>query len=515
MAFFVQRAIDAVKLLLLITIGFTAKLTYDLTTTSSDSEAENKYTHEQKIDEKISHEQSSPRDNFEIAAQSNIPDHKKSKTRDQSYFDKRHLFVESFTTTPSSPIHNAFSDVRFVATSFSPIKISVLKSIRTKSHEHAVRVSGNNTSNSTTNDDLNYLNDTVLFAFDNYELDQAALLILQGQIEHLQKNKHLLVTVEGHADELGTREYNLGLGERRANRIKDHFLAAGIDAVRIKTISYGKERPLIEGANDYARSRNRRAVTVFLMPKTVRAVTLPTDNATTTRAKDPIGKQKTPAPSIIASQPVKSPQSPFRNGRLYVGAFKQLQAGGKLGWDDIGSTTLVTRLSDFVPDKFESDGISLGYRIGNFAIGVAYANYRPFKLKGSPATLGGSDYSFFEVPVKGHSYFVDASMYVPIRKNSIDFSLTAGLGTAKLITGYAGVNGTDSVDKFYTNSAVKFIRYGGGLDFYLSPNLILSAGLIQSKFDDFGITIDPAGTANVIAKNMKINEVNIGLKKYF
>ena len=515
MVFFLERAIGAVKLLLLITISVTAKLTYDLTTMSYDSEAENKYTHEQKINAKISHEQSSPRDNFEIAEQSNLPDHKKSKAIDQSYFDKRHLFVESFTTTPSSLIHNAFSDVRFVATSFSPIKISVLKSIRTKSHEHAVRVSGNNTSNGTTNDDLNYLNDTVLFAFDNYELDQAALLILQGQIEHLQKNKHLLVTVEGHADELGTREYNLGLGERRANRIKDHFLAAGIDAVRIKTISYGKERPLIEGSNDYARSRNRRAVTVFLMPKTVRAVTLPTDNATTTRAKDPIGKQKTPAPSIIASQPVKSPQSPFRNGRLYVGAFKQLQAGGKLGWDDIGSTTLVTRLSDFEPDKFESDGINLGYRIGNFAIGFAYANFRPFKLKGSPATIGGTNYSFFEVPVKGHSYFVDASMYVPIWKNSIDFSLTAGLGTAQLITGYAGVNGTDSVDKFYTNSAVKFTRYGGGLDFYLSPTLILSTGLMQSKFDDFGITIDPAGTANVTAKNMKINEVNIGLKKYF
>ena len=60
-------------------------------------------------------------------------------------------------------------------------------------------------------------------------------------------------------------------------------------------------------------------------------------------------------------------------------------------------------------------------------------------------------------------------MYVPIRKNSVDFSLTAGLGTAKLITGYAGVDGTDSVDKFYTNSDVKFTRYGAGLDFYLSP----------------------------------------------
>ena len=56
--------------------------------------------------------------------------------------------------------------------------------------------------------------------------------------------------------------------------------------------------------------------------------------------------------------------------------------------------------------------------------------------------------------MKGHSYFVDASTYVPIRENSIDFSLTAGLGTAKLITGYAGVDGTNSADKFYTNSAV-------------------------------------------------------------
>ncbi len=515
MVFFLRRAIDVVKLLLLITIGSTAKLTYDLTTTSYDSGAKNKYTHEQKIDEKISHEQSSPRDNFEIAAKSKIPDHKKSKTRDQSYFDKRNLFVESFTTTPSRLSNNAFSDVQFVATSFSPIKISVLKSIKTKSYEHTVRVSGNNTSNGTTNDDLNYLNDTVIFAFDSYELDQAALLILEGQIEHLRENKNLLVTVEGHADELGTREYNLGLGERRASRVKDHFLTAGINAARIKTISYGKERPLIEGSSDYARSRNRRAVTVFSLPNNVEAVTLPTENTATTNAEDTTNKQTTLTPSVSTGHEIKAPESTFRNGRLYLGAFKQLQAGGKLGWDDIGSTTLVTRLSNFEPEKFESDGINVGYRKGNFAIGFAYANYRPFKLKGSPATIGGTNYSFFEVPVKGHSYFVDGSIYVPIRKNSVDFSLTAGLGTAKLITGYAGVDGTDSVTNFYTNSAVKFTRYGAGLDFYLSPTLILSTGLVQSKYDDFGITIDTAGTANVTAKNMKINEVNVGLKKYF
>ena len=102
----------------------------------------------------------------------------KSKVRDHGYFDKQHIFVKSFNTTPSSLSHSAFSDVRFVATSFSPIKISVLKSIRTKSYEHAVRVSGNKISNDTTNDNLNHPIDTVLFAFDNYELDQAALLIL-------------------------------------------------------------------------------------------------------------------------------------------------------------------------------------------------------------------------------------------------------------------------------------------------------------------------------------------------
>ena len=62
---------------------------------------------------------------------------------------------------------------------------------------------------------------------------------------------------------------------------------------------------------------------------------------------------------------------------------------------------------------------------------------------------------------------------------------------------------------------MKFTRYRAGLDFYLFSTLALSTGLMQSKYDDFGITIDTAGTANVTAKNMKINEVNIGLKKYF
>ena len=128
---------------------------------------------------------------------------------------------------------------------------------------------------------------------------------MHSQIEYLQENKNLLVTVEGHADELGTREYNLGLGERRANRVKDHFLTAGINAVRIRTISYGKERPLIEGSTDYARSRNRRAVTVFAPPNTVKAL-LPTEKTATINAKDAISKQTTLAPSVNAGHKVKA-----------------------------------------------------------------------------------------------------------------------------------------------------------------------------------------------------------------
>ena len=112
-------------------------------------------------------------------------------------------------------------------------------------------------------------------------------------------------------------------------------MTAGINAARIRTISYGKERPLIEGSNDYARSRNRRAVTVFSMPNTVKAVILPTENtATTNEAKDAISKQATLAPSVNASHKVKAPESTFRNGRLYIlSNYKQVEnlAGMILG----------------------------------------------------------------------------------------------------------------------------------------------------------------------------------------
>ncbi len=104
--------------------------------------------------------------------------------------------------------------------------------------------------------------DTVLFAFDSYALDEAARLILGAQAEWLARNPGVRVTLEGHADERGTREYNLALGERRANAARSFLAAQGVEASRLAIISYGKERPAVDGSNEEAWARNRRAVTV-------------------------------------------------------------------------------------------------------------------------------------------------------------------------------------------------------------------------------------------------------------
>ncbi len=106
--------------------------------------------------------------------------------------------------------------------------------------------------------------DTVFFAFDSYGLDDAARTILGGQAEWLVRNGNVRVTIEGHADERGTREYNLALGERRANAAKNFLSAQGVDSGRINILSFGKERPAVDGANEDAWARNRRAVTLVV-----------------------------------------------------------------------------------------------------------------------------------------------------------------------------------------------------------------------------------------------------------
>ena len=104
--------------------------------------------------------------------------------------------------------------------------------------------------------------DRVFFATNKSILTTASRDTLRKQAAWLRKNKSINVTVEGHADERGTREYNLALGERRANSVKDYLMTYGISGGRISVISYGKERPVNNGSTPLAWSQNRRAVTV-------------------------------------------------------------------------------------------------------------------------------------------------------------------------------------------------------------------------------------------------------------
>ena len=104
--------------------------------------------------------------------------------------------------------------------------------------------------------------DRVFFATNKSILTTASRDTLRKQAAWMRKNKDITVTVEGHADERGTREYNLALGDRRANAVKDYLLTYGISGGRIAVISYGKERPVNSGSSPLAWSQNRRSVTV-------------------------------------------------------------------------------------------------------------------------------------------------------------------------------------------------------------------------------------------------------------
>jgi peptidoglycan-associated lipoprotein len=103
--------------------------------------------------------------------------------------------------------------------------------------------------------------DRVFFGYDRHDLAPEARTVLEAQAQWLAQYPTLAVTVEGHADERGTREYNLALGERRANSVKNYLVALGVDPSRINTISYGKERPAVPGSDESAWTQNRRGVT--------------------------------------------------------------------------------------------------------------------------------------------------------------------------------------------------------------------------------------------------------------
>jgi peptidoglycan-associated lipoprotein len=103
--------------------------------------------------------------------------------------------------------------------------------------------------------------DRVFFAYDRSDISSEAQQILHRQSDWLRRYPNVSVTIEGHCDERGTREYNLALGERRAQAVKNVLVALGIPAARISTISYGKERPEIPHSDDQSYAQNRRGVT--------------------------------------------------------------------------------------------------------------------------------------------------------------------------------------------------------------------------------------------------------------
>ena len=106
--------------------------------------------------------------------------------------------------------------------------------------------------------------DTVYFGTDEYSLDEASRTTLAAQARWLLANPNVRASIEGHADERGTREYNQALGERRANATRDFLVSQGVPAARLQVTSWGKERPVAPGSNEEAWAQNRRAVTVLV-----------------------------------------------------------------------------------------------------------------------------------------------------------------------------------------------------------------------------------------------------------
>ncbi|WP_373491589.1 peptidoglycan-associated lipoprotein Pal [Parasphingorhabdus sp.] len=110
----------------------------------------------------------------------------------------------------------------------------------------------------------NTMSDRILFDTDRFNIDARDQAILQSQAQWLAQNPNARITIEGHADERGTRDYNLALGERRANSAKNYLASLGVSPARMTTVSYGKERPEALGSDESAWAQNRRAVSIVV-----------------------------------------------------------------------------------------------------------------------------------------------------------------------------------------------------------------------------------------------------------
>jgi len=104
-----------------------------------------------------------------------------------------------------------------------------------------------------------FTNATVLFEFDSFNLSSKSIQTLKGAVAAMRNNSAIKITISGHADERGTREYNLALGQRRAESVKDYFALNGINKSRVSVKSYGEEKPLAFGTDEMSHAKNRRA----------------------------------------------------------------------------------------------------------------------------------------------------------------------------------------------------------------------------------------------------------------
>lgn len=154
-----------------------------------------------------------------------------SSTDDETVIDTQDVITSDANTTAGGPLDDIYSE------------------------------SVNGAAPGTQEDLTTNIGDRIFFGYDRYDLTPEARALLEGQANWLNQYSGLNVTVEGHSDERGTREYNLALSERRANSVKNYLIALGVDPRRINTVGFGKERPAVPGANDTAWSQNRRGVT--------------------------------------------------------------------------------------------------------------------------------------------------------------------------------------------------------------------------------------------------------------
>lgn len=141
--------------------------------------------------------------------------------------------------------------------------VALLAACETKPTDgHNANGNGGAYSSSTVKELAPGVGDRVFFDYDSSVIQAEGEAVLQKQAEWMKKNSGITVTVEGHCDERGTREYNLALGERRATAVKNYLVNLGVSGKRVQTTSYGKERPAVVGSDDSAYSQNRRGVTV-------------------------------------------------------------------------------------------------------------------------------------------------------------------------------------------------------------------------------------------------------------